>query len=1350
MSMKFDTLKSTDFDSIRLRLASPEVMREWSYGEVTKPETINYRTQKPEKQGLFAEEIFGPSKDWECFCGKYKKIRYKGIICDKCGVEVTQASVRRERMGHIELAAPVSHIWFLRGVPSKIGAVLDMSVQQLEKVVYFAAFIVTDVNEEARLQTIDQVKEEYKAKRKMIEGEKKRDLTRLEEKHAGAPKMLKEESKRLDEISDAKLLELEEDFTQVDKDLKEIKPLKVISEATYHDWSMRYGHVFDAGIGAEALIKLLTRVNVEETIKVLTVELAETASKAKYDRIMRRLKLFRSFEKNGIRPEWCVLRTLPVIPPDIRPMVPLDGGRFATSDLNDLYRRVINRNNRLRRLFTLNAPEVITRNEKRMLQEAVDALIDNSARQAKTVIAATGKKRQLKSLADLLKGKQGRFRQNLLGKRIDYSGRSVIVVGPHLKLSQCGLPKKMALELFRPFVISKLIAREYVHNIRSANRFIEADRPEVWDILEEVTAASYVLLNRAPTLHRLGIQAFKPILIEGKAIQIHPLVCDAYNADFDGDQMAVHVPLTEEAQREAGELMASTRNLLKPSFGGPVATPGKDIAWASFYMTTAPGTPDEKNLKSFADDEEAIYAYEAGGIGLQQWIRARIKGVIMITTVGRIIVNRKFPERIGYQNEAMGKKQLANIVRDVLEYFGPEFTSVLLDDLKELGFHYAMLSGYSWGMKGLPEIPQKKALIEEGDRRVREVGEFFEQGLLTASERHTQIVKIWTEIKERVAEIAKTILPTDSSASTMIESGARGSWTQMTQMIGMIGMKASPSGDIIELPVKASFREGVSVLEFFISSHGVRKGLTDTALRTANAGYLTRRLVDVAQDVVVREEDCGDDQGVVLTHTESEEIGEPLLIRILGRFTLSPVMLPGSEKELLGAGEMITEEHIRTLKKVEKSGGPLMEAHVRSVMTCHIRRGVCQKCYGYDLAYNKLAKLGAAVGIIAAQSIGEPGTQLTMRTFHTGGVAGKDITQGLPRVEELFEARTPKRKAIMSEVSGSVELEKSERSLEQAGTGKQIIDATPGQRVVRVQFTAADEKVHTIGRGGKIQVEDGVKVKEGELLALKADGERIVAEHAGITKVTKTAVAVMHDAEKIREYIIPQGYTLYVKDGDVVKAGDVLTDGHLDLQALYKFQGKDAVQKYLSKEIQYIYSSQGQKLNNKHIEIIVKQMFSRVRISDPGDTDMLPGELVERATLLDEQDKARAKDGQLADYEEMFLGITKVSLSTESWLSSASFQETAKVLINAAVSGKVDNLSGLKENVIIGRLIPAGTGFGDNAVSFVEETRRRREERMPRMEIVVAADQAVIDAEIKVEGPAMGVVPEEVAPEKEA
>ena len=986
-----------------------------------------------------------------------------------------------------------------------------------------------------------------------------------------------------------------------------------------------------------------------------------------------------------------ILRVLPITPPDLRPMVPLDGGRFATSDLNDLYRRVINRNNRLKRLKELSAPEVITRNEKRMLQEAVDALIDNSARRSKTVIAATGKKRQLKSLADSLKGKQGRFRQNLLGKRIDYSGRSVIVVGPHLRLDQCGLPKLMALELFKPFVIAKLIQREYVHNIRSANRFIESDRGEVWDILEEVTKDAYVLLNRAPTLHRLGIQAFQPTLIEGKAIQIHPLVCDAYNADFDGDQMAVHVPLTEEARREAADLMLATKNLLKPAHGSPVATPGKDIAWAVFYMTMTLVEADEKKMKFFPDFTSAMYAYETKNLALQDWIKVRRNGEILTTTIGRLIVNQHFPERIGYMNKTMGKKELGAIVRDVIEYYGQEIAAELLDSLKRLGFHYSTRSGYSYGMATLPDIPEKKALIEEGDRRVREVEDYYAQGLLTQNERHGQVIKIWNEVKDRVAEIVKKSLPKDSSAYTMIESGARGQWGQMTQTIGMIGLKSNPTGDIIELPVKSSFKEGVSVLEYFISSHGVRKGLTDTALRTANAGYLTRRLVDVSQDVVVREEDCGDDKGVLLTKKESDEIGEALLIRILGRFALSDIKKPGGRKVVVKTGELITQEHIREL---EAAGEDLQEAHVRSLMTCQLYRGVCQKCYGYDLSYNHLVKLGAAVGIIAAQSIGEPGTQLTMRTFHTGGVAGKDITQGLPRVEELFEARQPKQKAIMTDVGGKIEIEKIERETVQARTGKKIIDTSPGQKIVKVKYLGMNELRIPVGRGAEFKVEDGETVQTGDVLAVRSDGEKVLAEMGGVIKLEKTALNVIGEAEKVREFIIPPGTTLYVKDGDEVLAGDVLTEGNMDLQMLFKYKGREAVQRYLSREIQFIYASQGQKVNNKHIEVIIRQMFSRVLVSDPGDTNLLPGEVVEKATWLEENAEARANKAKEAVAEELFLGITKVALSTDSWLSSASFMETARVLINAAVTGKVDQLAGLKENVIIGRLVPAGTGFG--------------------------------------------------------
>ena len=1290
MPMFRETLKATDFNAIRLRVASPDVIREWSYGEVTKPETINYRTQKPEKMGLFAEEIFGPSKDWECYCGKYKKIRYKGIICDKCGVEVTHSLVRRERMGHIELAVPVSHIWFLRGVPSKIGTVLDLSVQQLEKVIYFAQFIITDVNEPAREMALEELQTEYKNKRKMIEGEFKRDMERAKTNLEGDADKIKAEAARLEEVRDHKLEELENDFLVVDKELKDMKPMQLVGETTYQDWSIRYGHIFEASIGAEAIAGLLKRINLPETIKVLEKEL-KSASKTKRDKMIRRIKLLKALEVNDIRPEWMIMQAVPVTPPDLRPMVALDGGRFATSDLNDLYRRVINRNNRLRRLQGLNAPEVIQRNEKRMLQEAVDALLDNSARHSKTVIAATGRKRQLKSLSDNLKGKQGRFRQNLLGKRIDYSGRSVIVVGPHLNLGECGIPKRMALELFRPFVISKLIQREYVYNIRSANRFIEADRAEVWDILEEIIEDAYVLLNRAPTLHRLGIQAFRPKLIEGKAIQVHPLVCDAFNADFDGDQMAVHVPLTKQARMEAKHLMLASNNLLKPSAGEPIARPGKDIVWGCFYLTMVLDEEQrpEGERKEFGSPREAIYAQEAGKIGMRELITLNVPGYgIMETTVGRYLVNQFIPEVIGYRNETLGKKQLSSIVRTVLEKEGKPRTVTLLDGLKNLGFKYSTLSGYSWGMAELPVITEKPAILEEGERKALEVDEHFAQGLLTSSERHSAIVKIWTEVKEEIERLSREALPERGSAYTMIESGARGSLGQLTQMIGMKGLVSSASGETVELPVKGSFKEGLDVMEFFISSHGVRKGLTDTALKTANAGYLTRRLVDVAQDVVITTEDCGDDKGVLLTKEESDEIGEPLTVRILGRYTLDDIKKPGGRKVVVKAGELITEDHIR---EIESASAELQEARVRSVVSCQVRRGLCAKCYGYDLAHNKEVKLGTAVGIIAAQSIGEPGTQLTMRTFHMGGVAGKDITQGLPRVEELFEARTPKHKALMAEVDGTVEIVTTQREVLESKTGQKIVDTRPGQKIIRVNYTTVDEKIYKCGRGGSMKVKDGGAVKAGQVVCQKSNGDEHVSEVSGTAKINGTHVHVIYDAPQAREYLVPAGFTVMVKDGDEIEAGDILTEGHLDLQLLYATKGRKAVERYVSKEIQFIYASQGQKLNNKHIEVIVRQMFSRVRVTDPASTDLLPGEVYERSTWMLANDALRSNQHP-AEVEEMFQGITKVSLSTDSWLSAASFQETSRVLINAAVTGKVDELRGLKENVIIGKLIPAGTG----------------------------------------------------------
>ena len=1295
-------IKPLDFDAIRLKLASPETIKAWSFGEVSKPETINYRTQKPEKGGLFAEEIFGPSKDWECYCGKYRKIRYKGIVCDKCGVEVTTALVRRERMGHIELSSPVSHIWFLRGVPSKIGLVLDISVQNLEKVIYFSNFIIIRVDETAKAATFEQVRNEYKSKRKMIENEFSREAERLTKAAAAKAGQAatggdlgEKHSKEIDALSksrDRKLKELEEDFHATDRELKEIVPQKIISENTYTEWSLKYGHLFDAGIGASAVRKLLLDFKIDGAVKALEAELIG-ATGAKREKLVRRVKLLKSLVATGIKPEWMVLTNVPVVPPDLRPMVALDGGRFATSDLNDLYRRVINRNNRLKRLMELNAPEVIARNERRMLQEAVDALIDNSARQTKTVVAATGKKRQLRSLADVLKGKQGRFRQNLLGKRIDYSGRSVIVVGPKLKLHQCGLPKRMALELFRPFIISQLIKREFVHNIRSANRFIESNRPEVWDILEEVTRDAYVLLNRAPTLHRLGIQAFQPILTEGKAISVHPLVCTAFNADFDGDQMAVHVPLTEAAKEEAKTLMLSTKNLLKPATGMPISNPGKDMVWGVYYMTMLKSRADDV-AKALASPADAILAYQSGKIGLQEKIKVRMqinkeKGVeMLLTSVGRILVNRVIPEKIPYINEAIGAKKCMEITKLCLEYCGQERTAQFLDEIKEMGFTYITKSGFSWGMDDLPELPAKEAMLVEGNKSVAEIEDQFSEGLLTRQERYRKIVEVWMNIRDRVTKASKEVLDRKGSVFTMIDSGARGSMTQLTQMVGMKGSVSNPAGEIIELPIKRSFKEGLDVLEYFIATHGSRKGSSDTALRTASAGYLTRRMVDVAQDVIVSAEDCGDAEGVKIKKEDVMEGIESMTSRILGRFAISDIKVPGSKKIIVKAGDVITEQKAREIAKHD-----IAEVRVRSVMGCKLHKGICQKCYGYDFAYNEPVKLGTAVGIIAAQSIGEPGTQLTMRTFHTGGVAGSDITQGLPRVEELFEARPPKRRAFVAEVAGQILIEEAERRVTVNEEGEEILETAPGGKVIKIKYLANEEDDYKFAPEDKLAVSDGEAVDEGRILFTKQSGFEIHAKHEGAVAILGKIMKIIRATEQIREYLVPPGYAIYVKTGDLVSAGDQLTEGHLDLHELYRLRGKEAVQKYLLREVKSIYGSQGQPPNDKHIEIIIRQMFSRVYITESGDTDLLPGEIVERAEF-DEENHNIKKSGKPAEGQELFLGITRVSLSTQSFLSAASFQETARVLINAAVTGKVDRLEGLKENVIIGRLIPAGTGFG--------------------------------------------------------
>jgi DNA-directed RNA polymerase subunit beta' len=1298
--MSVDALKIDDFDSIKLKLASDVDIKGWSFGEVKRPETINYRTQKPEKDGLFCEKIFGPSKDWECYCGKYKKIRYKGIICDKCGVEVTRAIVRRQRMGHISLSVPVSHIWFLRGVPSKIGLLLDLSIQKLEKIIYFGSFIVTEVNDDLRLQELENLQKEYKSRQKAFTAQLSQKVANIE-----SNKEL-EKAERLSAIKAAnqeieeELADLDEEFNQTEKELKELKPLTIISEVQYQDMSLKYGHVFDAGIGAQAIRKMLEKINLEKEIIDIQKHIEED-SESKRKKLVNRLKLFKSLSKNGIRPEQMILTSVPVIPPDLRPMVPLDGGRFATSDLNDLYRRVISRNNRLRRLLELNAPEVICRNEKRMLQEAVDALIDNSARQSKTTTASTGQKRKLKSIADYLKGKRGRFRQNLLGKRIDYSGRSVIVIGPTLALHQCGIPKKMALELFKPFVISKLIQREYVHNIRSANRFIEADRPEIWDILEEIIGKAHVMLNRAPTLHRLGIQAFQPVLIEGRAIQLHPLVCSAFNADFDGDQMAVHVPLTEEAKAEAKELMLSSRNLLKPATGNPVTTPSMDMVWGSFYVTYL--QKSDKPMKVFSSVREAKLAYDLRKITLRQPIRVKVikdelkgkvKENILETCMGRVLFNNLFPDKIPFYNEVIDKKKMANIVQLCLEYYGFETTAEVLDKIKNFGFKQLTKAGFSWGMGDLPDVHGKQELVKQGIGEVDEVEQQYEEGFLTSDERYSKIIEIWTRIKDEVTKLTQGILDEEGPVYSMINSGARGSWGQLSQMLGMKGLVTNPSGQIIELPVRANFKEGFSVLEYYISTHGTRKGLSDTALRTANAGYLTRRLVDVAQDIVIHEVDCGDDKGKIITEEECKNLGQKLIDKVSGRYVLDAIKHPKTGKEIVKAGELVSEQKSRELE-----GLGIEQVRIRSLLTCTMRHGVCQKCYGFDLAYNQLVKRGTSVGIIAAQSIGEPGTQLTMRTFHTGGVAGtSDITQGLPRVEEIFEARIPKKKALIAEVGGLVAIQEKERTIK-GPKGEIIAKSSFGERLLTITYNDTEEESYKLKEAFKLKVEDGEFVKEKDVLYLDDNKKKIKSKRTGRVEIIDKVLSIVDSVEKEKEYIISPGTVVWVKDGEMVEQGAQLTEGHFDLQQYFRVAGKRKVQDYIQKEIQYIYSSQGQRLNDKHVELIARQMFSRVYVNDSGDTNLLEGEIVEKSAFEDENANL-AKGEKKAAAEEIFLGISKVSLSTNSFLSAASFQETARVLINAAVNGKEDKLVGLKENVIIGRLIPAGTGLADSEIKI--------------------------------------------------
>ncbi|MEK7580577.1 MAG: DNA-directed RNA polymerase subunit beta', partial [Patescibacteria group bacterium] len=1238
-----------DFDSIKLGIASPEDILSWSHGEVIFPETINYRTQKPERDGLFCEKIFGPVKDWECACGKYKKVRYRGIVCDRCGVEVTRSLVRRERMGHISLAAPVTHIWFLRGVPSRIGLFLDLSVQALEKIVYFASFVIVSVDEELKKETLDQLEEEFKDKKSEF---KKQFSVKVE--------------------FEKSLTGLNEAYQTTKKEIESLKMSSLLSEITYRSLSVKYGHIFNAKIGAEAIFTLLSKVDLSKLAHDLEKEKRKTINPGKRKKIIQRLQLVRNSINNKIKPEWMVLKVIPVIPPDLRPMVQLDGGRFASSDLNDLYRRIINRNNRLKRLIDLGAPEIILRNEKRMLQEATDALTDNEMRTNKTVTASTGQKRPLKSLADILKGKQGRFRQNLLGKRVDYSGRSVITIGPHLKLDQCGLPKMMAIELFRPFVISRLIKSDVVHNVRSANRYIETGAKEVWDILEDITKNSYVLLNRAPTLHRLGIQAFHPILIEGKAIQIHPFVCAAFNADFDGDQMAVHVPITEKAKEEAATIMLSSHNLLKPATGEPIIAPTKDMVWGAYYMTTVIEKLGSE-IKSFANVDEAILVYDFNKIGIQDKIKVNLgKNNIIETCVGRLIFNSVLPRGIYNLDKQIDGKLMKSLLAKCIEQFSSEEVVAIFDQVKSLTLKYLTLSGMSWGLNDLPELNEKPAILKKAEEKINEIEKQYEDGLLAEDERYLKTIDVWTRTKDEITDLCKRSFNPYSSVMSMVNSGARGSWTQLTQMAGMKGIVGSPSGRLIELPVKSSFKEGLDVLEYFISTHGARKGTSDTALRTASAGYLTRRLVDVSQDVVVREEDCGDKEGILITKKDSEEMGETIWHRVINRFAAKKIIDPKTKKVIVKAGELIDEEKVKILEKTN-----IEQVNIRSVMSCETLRGVCAKCYGFDLSVNKLVAMGVPVGIMAAQSIGEPGTQLTLRTFHTGGVAGKDITQGLPRVEELFEVRPPKQKAIMAKHDGLASVE-----------------TVNDLKNIKIKHHGFKEDIYLLDEDIKweIKVKNAEEIKKGDVL-VKSEKKSIKSKHTGKVKLKDGQIIVSYEADDIEEYDVPINYAVWIKNGEKVKAGDQLTEGSLDLREIYELRGKEAVRNYVLKEIQYIYTSQGQKLNDKHIEIIIKQMFSRVSVIDGGDTELLSGDIVPIFFLLECNRTAEKAEKKPAQYQELLLGISRASLSTDSFLAAASFQETSRVLIAAAVNGWPDKLYGLKENVILGRVIPAGTGW---------------------------------------------------------
>jgi len=1275
-------LEVNDFDAIRISLASPEQIRSWSYGEVTKPETINYRTLKPERDGLFCEKIFGPTKDYECFCGKYKKIRYKGIICDKCGVEVARAKVRRERMGHIQLACPVSHIWFAKGIPSRLGLLLDLSPRNLERVLYFSHYIITSLKEEARDLAIEELKEQISqdyAERK----------TALEEKIESMADVSVEEVNQLRRNLETEPIPLREELTRDVEHLKELEVKKLLTDNEYRDRKQKFGHLFEAGMGAEAILKVIKRVNLPDLRDELLEEL-HSSSGQRSKKASKRLQVVEAFRRSGNRPEWMVITVLPVLPPELRPTVQLDGGRFAISDINDLYRRVINRNNRLRHLMDIGAPEIIIRNEKRMLQEAVDSLIDNGKRGQPVSISGNHK---LKSLSDMLRGKQGRFRQNLLGKRVDYSGRSVIVIGPELKLHQCGLPRRMALELFKPFVMRMLIEQGLAHNIKSARRLVEKSKPEVYDILEDLVKDRPVLLNRAPTLHRLSIQAFEPVLIDGSAIQIHPLVCSAFNADFDGDQMAVHIPLSKAAVRGARETMLSIHNMMLPSSGEPVVTPTLDMVLGCYYLTTITrGAQREGLLGSF---EEVKLMYELGAVDLREEIevRGQENGERIKTSVGRIIFNDALPAKLQYYNQPIDKSVLKQVVTECAKLLSNEEMAVVMDDLKEMGFRYATKSGTTIAMSDIEVPAVKPKLLAEAEKKAALIESQYNRGLITEDERYNGVVDVWMETTDKVADATSASLDPHGGVYMMSTSGAKGNVTQIRQMAGMRGMMVNPSGRIIDFPIKSSFSEGLSVLEYFISTHGARKGLADTALRTSESGYLTRRLVDVSHDVIVLDEDCGTTDGIWINERDKSEMLPPLIDRINGRLAASRVVHPET-------GELIVDrnEEINEAKAQEIIAAGITSVQIRSPLSCLARQGVCQHCYGRDLGRGRMVDLNTAVGIIAAQSIGEPGTQLTLRTFHTGGVVGLDITTGLPRVEELFEARTPKNQAIVSEINGIAEVVRS--------------DESQSVKVISSELFHAE---HPLPPGYKIKVKKGKWVDIGDTLAipparkkkpadketavsaedtvasaeLVSDVEPVVARVSGEVVIEDGHLSVAYKETEEREYRVPAAIRIRVQSEDVVSAGQQLTEGSVNPQDILHILGRDAVQKYLVEEVQKVYRSQGVTINDKHIEVIVRQMLSKVRIDSSGDTDLVHGELMNRFQFEDINAKVVAEGGDPAIARTLLLGITRAALSTNSWLAAASFQETTKVLTEAAVKRSTDRLIGLKENVIIGRLIPA-------------------------------------------------------------